>query len=90
MLPQPSLKTNSCSKYACSLRESFAELLFSTASKTLAARRHEPGTEKKLNCKCRQLYLTSLATGGLKAANPATYHVIPELFSTPVALNIQD
>lgn len=26
----------------------------------------------------------------IKPANPATYHVIPELFSTPVALNIQD
>ena len=79
-----------CSKYASSLSDYFTELLFSTTSQTLAARWHEAGTGKKLNHKHGQPYLTGLATGGLKPANPATDHRIPELLSTPEALKIQD
>lgn len=90
MLPRPSLKTNFGSKYASSLSDSFTELLFSTTSQTLAARCHEAGTGKKLNYKHGQPYLTGLETRGLKPANPATNHRIPELLSTPAALKIQD
>ena len=90
MLSRPSLKTNFGSKYASSLSDSFTELLFSTMSQTLAARWHEAGMGKKLNHKHRQPYLAGLAPGGLKPANPATNHRIPELLSTPAASKIQD
>lgn len=45
---------------------------------------------KKLNHKHGQPSLPAVATGGLKPANPATNHGIPELRSTPAASKIQD